>query len=74
MNMRKVILTLFVTTAISSMAQSSMELTATEVATRMSPGWNLGNTLEAGDSDRLCEGTGFPFNPYPMCLGNGTYY
>lgn len=50
LNMRKVILTLFVATAISSMAQSSMELTATEVATRMSPGWNLGNTLEAGDS------------------------
>jgi len=27
-----------------------MELTATEVASHMSPGWNLGNTLEAGDN------------------------
>lgn len=31
-------------------AQQDMELTATEVAARMAPGWNLGNTLEAGNS------------------------
>ena len=30
-------------------AQSQMELTATEVARQMAPGWNLGNTMEAGD-------------------------
>ena len=32
------------------MAQEKMELTAQQVAERMAPGWNLGNTLEAGDS------------------------
>ena len=31
-------------------AQSAMELTAAEVAAKMIPGWNLGNTLEAGDN------------------------
>ena len=31
-------------------AQSQMELTATEVARQMAPGWNLGNTLEAGNN------------------------
>ena len=33
-------------------AQRQMELTAGEVAQRMMPGWNLGNTLEAGDTDK----------------------
>ena len=46
--MRKVIFTLFITVAINCQAQKSMELSATEVAQRMMPGWNLGNTLEAG--------------------------
>lgn len=36
--------------ALNSHAQSAMELTATEVAAQMAPGWNLGNTMEAGDS------------------------
>lgn len=31
-------------------AQKNMELSASEVAQRMMPGWNLGNTLEAGQS------------------------
>lgn len=48
--MRKTILLLFAASALGSSAQSSMELTATEVAAHMSPGWNLGNTLEAGDN------------------------
>ena len=32
-------------------AQQQMELTATEVAKRMMPGWNLGNTMEAGNGE-----------------------
>ena len=35
---------------LSGVAQQKMELTATEVAARMAPGWNLGNTLEAGNN------------------------
>ena len=31
-------------------AQQQMELTATQVAKQMAPGWNLGNTMEAGNS------------------------
>lgn len=31
-------------------AQGKMELTVQEVAARMAPGWNLGNTLEAGNN------------------------
>ena len=32
---------------LAAMAQQQMELTAAEVAQRMAPGWNLGNTMEA---------------------------
>ena len=35
---------------LNSQAQSQMELTATEVAGKMAPGWNLGNTLEGGNN------------------------
>ena len=35
---------------LSAVAQQNMELTATEVAARMAPGWNLGNTMEAGNN------------------------
>lgn len=47
--MKKVLLFLMITLAWNAHAQSSMELTATEVAVKMIPGWNLGNTMEAGD-------------------------
>lgn len=48
--MKYVALTVFsLLSFISVFAQQQMELTATEVAQRMMPGWNLGNTLEAGD-------------------------
>ena len=33
------------------MAQQQMELKASEVAPRMMPGWNLGNTMEAGNGE-----------------------
>ena len=36
---------------ISSFAQQQMELTAQEVTQRMMPGWNLGNTMEAGNGE-----------------------
>ena len=38
------------TATLSAVAQQNMELTATEVAARMAPGWNLGNTMEAGNN------------------------
>ena len=48
--MKKVFLFLMTALAWNAHAQSAMELTAAEVAAKMIPGWNLGNTLEAGDN------------------------
>lgn len=49
--MRKPFITILCLFAIMPLhAQQNMELSASEVAQRMMPGWNLGNTMEAGDS------------------------
>lgn len=49
--MKSIILTLMGCFGLMPMfAQQDMELTASEVTERMMPGWNLGNTLEAGKS------------------------
>ena len=47
--MKQLFSLLFALAALHAGAQSQMELTATEVAKLMAPGWNLGNTMEAGD-------------------------
>lgn len=47
--MKKLLMTVMMLAALHAGAQSQMELTATEVAKQMTPGWNLGNTMEAGD-------------------------
>ena len=47
--MKKLLMTVMMLAALHAEAQSQMELTATEVAKQMTPGWNLGNTMEAGD-------------------------
>ena len=53
--MQKLLLTIaFVLTTHVSQAQSTQQvmndLTAMQVAEQMAPGWNLGNTLEAGNN------------------------
>lgn len=49
--MKKVLTTVLCVFAMMQLhAQQNMELTAQEVAQRMMPGWNLGNTLEANVS------------------------
>lgn len=56
MIMRKLLITLLVSAAaMGALAQdnprvSTMDLTASELAHYMAPGWNLGNTLEAGSN------------------------
>ena len=49
--MRKLLMCLSLFVVLQIQAQQGMELTATEVAQRMMPGWNLGNTMEAGDGE-----------------------
>jgi len=49
--MRKILLGVILIAALNSHAQSQMELTAQVVARAMAPGWNLGNTMEAGNSN-----------------------
>ena len=46
----KLFIAMLAMASMQAAAQGQMELTATEVAKQMAPGWNLGNTLEAGDS------------------------
>lgn len=48
--MRRLLTIVMMTATLSAVAQQNMELTATEVAARMAPGWNLGNTMEAGNN------------------------
>ena len=48
--MRKLLIVLSLFAVLQTQAQKDMELTALEIAQRMMPGWNLGNTLEAGKS------------------------
>ena len=50
MNMKKLLLTAAIACSLGVQAQSQMELTATEVARHMAPGWNLGNTMEGGNN------------------------
>ena len=50
MNMKKLLLTAAIVCSLGIQAQSQMELTATEVARHMAPGWNLGNTMEGGNN------------------------
>lgn len=48
--MKRLLTIVMMTATLSAVAQQNMELTATEVAARMAPGWNLGNTMEAGNN------------------------
>ena len=49
--MRKILTCLSLFALLQTQAQvSSMNLTAAEIAQQMMPGWNLGNTMEAGDN------------------------
>lgn len=49
--MKRIFLAVIITlTACTVYAQANFELSATEVASRMGIGWNLGNTLEAGNN------------------------
>ena len=48
--MRRLLTIVMMTATLSAVAQQNMELTATVVAARMAPGWNLGNTMEAGNN------------------------
>ena len=56
--MKKLLIALLTLLALPIEAQQNMELTAAEVATRMTPGWNLGNTLEAGDNSNNFKNSG----------------
>ena len=49
--MKKLLLLGMMLVTLQSVAQSQMELTAVEVAAKMAPGWNLGNTMEAGGGE-----------------------
>ncbi len=49
--MKKLLTTLMLLASITGFAQQNMELTATQVAKLMAPGWNLGNTMEAGNGE-----------------------
>lgn len=62
--MKRIILTVFLSFALFSLhAQdnpriTTMDLTASELAHYMAPGWNLGNTLEAGSSAHIFTNNG----------------
>ena len=49
--MRRLLTIVMMAATLSAVAQQQMELTAAKVAAKMAPGWNLGNTMEAGGGE-----------------------